>query len=568
MSLLATFLLGVTAPGGVNPTPAATPAPTFGANVIGFSFLLSTMVWVPVLVAIVLATIPNPRHRYDRGIMLTAFWANLGLLVLALIGYTQFQTYSTGLQYEENLAWLPTIGARYHLGVDGISMTVLLLSSLIGVIGVIASSRVRERVRAYFVLLLLLQSAVNGVIAAQDFFVLLLFWAAAILPVALLVVGWNSEGDALGESGAAPTAAAAAASAGLARFGIGGLARAGRLLGYWTLGTAALAAAGLVLYRASGATTFDFAYLLKADPGPRGQVVVGVALAVAAATRLPLFPLHGWIREALAEAAPGVAVVVAGSAARLGGYLLVRLLVGAEHDAARLLAPFLAAFAAATVVYAGLAAWRAPDLRRMAAYLALVPGGITVLGLTGLTPLSIDGAVLSIFAGGAAAALLVGAAASIGQRAQATSLSVLGGLAPRMPRLTWLWLIGGLAVLGAPLLASYPADLMIFSGSFKHQPAAAFIVLGGLVLVAGALAWVMYRVLFGAANPDAPPAADASLSETWYLGLLAAALLWVGILPSGPKLGGVPFFDPGLLNVINAAASDLASPYAASTDLP
>jgi NADH-quinone oxidoreductase subunit M len=307
--------------------------------------------------------------------------------------------------------------------------------------------------------------------------------------------------------------------------------------------------------------SFDFGYLLKASPGPRAQVAIGLAVIVAAASRLPLLPLHGWARSLLAEAPAGVAILSAGAFARLGGYLLVRLLAGGLHDGARLLAPFLALLGALTVAYAALAALRSSNLRGAAAYLAMVPGGVTAVGVAGLTPLSLDGAVLSLFAGGMAAALVVGACATVGERAQATSLAALGGLGLRMPRLAWLTAIGGLALLGIPSLASFPALVMVLFGSMQHQPVGAFGLAVGLVLTAIAVAWLLHRLFFGAPLPDAPPALDSSLSESWYLGILAGALLWVGIVPSGPKLAGIPLFDPGLVNVINTSTSDLASPY-------
>ena len=285
---------------------------------------------------------------------------------------------------------------------------------------------------------------------------------------------------------------------------------------------------------------------------------------MAAATRLPLVPFHGWAREALAEAPVGVVVLVAGSASRLGGYVLVRLLAGIEHDASRRLAPYLGALAALTVVYAVVAALSATDLRRLAAYLALIPGGVTVLGVAGLSPLAIDGTVISLFAGGIAAALVAGTAATLAERAQARSLGVAAGLAGRVPKLSWLLLVGCLAVLGLPFLATFPSELMIFLGSFRTQPAAAFAVAAGLVLAAAAVARLMHRVAFGAPNPDAPAPTDASLADAWALGILVGALLWVGLLPSGPKLFGVPVFDPGLVNIVNSSAADLASAYAPS----
>jgi NADH-quinone oxidoreductase subunit M len=307
--------------------------------------------------------------------------------------------------------------------------------------------------------------------------------------------------------------------------------------------------------------------LLKGTINSRIQLTVGILMIVAAATRLPLFPVHGWIRDVAAEAPPGVAVVVMGATTRLGGYLLIRTLIAAEPAAAHLLSPLVAALAALTVGYAALAAFRSVDLRHAAAYLAMIPGGVTVLGIAGVSPLSIAGSVLSLFAGGLAAALIVGVCATLSDRAQTRSLLVLGGLAPRMPNLTWLMLIAGFGLLGIPFLATFTAQLMTFFGAFKTQPIGAFAVAAGLAMAAVAVATLFYRVLFGRANPDAPGVSDSSLGETWYLGLLAGALLWVGLFPSGPKIPGtdVPLFDPGMLNQMSAGLADMASPYVGPT---
>ncbi|HKF75823.1 MAG TPA: NADH-quinone oxidoreductase subunit M [Candidatus Dormibacteraeota bacterium] len=524
------------------PTPSVSATPvTFGSNVIGFSFLLSVLVWGPVLMAMVTAVVPLPRTGPGRIFLGIAFWTNAAALGLIIIGYQQFQAYASGLQFEERLPWLPSLGVSYHLGADGIGMSLLLLNGLVGLCAVIASWDVRERARTYFVLLLLTQAALNGVVVARDLFVLVLFWAAATVPVAVLAVGWASP----------------------QRPGAGG-----RLIAYWGAGTAALLAGVLLLYAATGSTGFDLDTLGQAALSPRLQLVVGVLFALAALTRLPLVPFHSWARDLYAEAPAGVVVLVAGAASRLGGYVLVRLLAGIEHDASRTLAPFLGALAALTVVYAVLAALYATDVRRIAAYLALLPGGLAVLGVAGLTPLSLDGTVMLLFAGGLAAALVAGAAASLTEHAQARSLSLAAGLAGRIPKLSWLLLAGCLAVLGMPLLATFPSGLMVFLGSFRTQAAATFVAAIGLVLGAVAIGRLARRVLFGAPNPDAPAPTDLSLHEAWYLGILVGALLWVGLLPSGPKLFGLPVVDPGLVNVVNTSTADLASTYAQTTPAP
>jgi NADH-quinone oxidoreductase subunit M len=524
----------------INPTLTPSPSPTpttFGANVIGFSFLLSVLVWGPAVMALVTAVVPQPRSGQSRLFLGIAFWTNVVAMFVMLVGYSQFQAYTSGLQFEEKLPWLPALGVGYHLGVDGIGMTLLLLNGLVSICAVLASWDIRERARTYFVLLLLVESAVNGVVVARDLFVLILFWTAATVPVAVLVAGWG----------------------GPRRTAVGG-----RLLAYWGLGAAALLTGGLLLYTAAGSSSFDLDTLAGASPSPRLQLVIGILFALAALTRLPIVPFHSWARDVLAEAPVGVVVLVAGSASRLGGYLLVRLLAGALHDASHTLAPFLGALAALTVGYAVLAALNTTDVRRLAAYLALIPGGVTVLGVAGLTPLSLDGTVMLLFAGGLAAALVAGSAGTLAERAQARSLGLAAGLAGRVPKLSWLLLVGCLAVLGLPFLATFSSSLMVFLGSFRTQPGPAFIVILGLIVGAAAIARLMHRVVFGAPNPDAPTPADASLADSWYLGILVGALLWVGLLPGGPKLFGIPVFDPGLVNIVNTSTADLASSYAPS----
>jgi len=517
-----------------SPTPSPPAAP--GAGVFNSPFLMSLMIWLPVVAALAIAVLPNPRGRFDGLIKQIAFFTNVGLAGVLFIAYSQFETFLPTAQYEEKVSWLPALGVSYHFGVDGVGMLMLILSAMVGIASVLASLGIRERVRSYFCLLLLTQASVNGAIASRDMFVLILFWGAAVVPLMLLIQGW------------------------------GGARRqpaSWRLVGYWGLGTAALIAGTMTLYASTGGTSFDMDVLLKAALSSRIQFAVGLLMIVAGASRLPLFPFHGWFRDVCAEAPPGVAIVVAGASTRLGGYLILRTLIAAEPSAAYLLSPLLAALAALTVGYAGLAALRAADIRVMASYLALIPGGLTGLGLAALSPLGITGTVLSLFAGGMAAALVVGACATLAERAQSRSLHVLSGLGPRMPNMTWLLIVAVLGLLGAPVLATFQSNLMTFFGAFKVQPIGAFAVAAGMVMVAVSLAVLVHRVLFAAPNPEAPSVSDASLAETWYLAILATGLLWVGLFPGGPKIPGTdtPLFDPGLINVMSAGISDMAGPY-------
>ena len=519
-------------------TPRPVPVTVPGSGIFQSSLLLSLLIWAPVLVAFFIAVLPNQRGRFDTLIKQIAFFTNVGLLFILWIAYNQFERFLSTVQFEEKIPWLARIGAVYHLGIDGPGLVMLILSGLVGLVSVLASWGIRERVRTYFCLLLISEACINGAVVAHDMFVLLLFWGAATIPIGLLVLGWGGPRREVA---------------------------AWRLLGYWGLGTVALLIATLALYAAAGQNSFDMDVILRVPISPRVQLVAGLAVIVAAATRLPLFPFQGWVRDVYSQAPVGVCVVVAGSATRLGAYVLLRVLIAAEPIGAQLLSPLLAALAAATVIYAGLVVLRMTDLRRVGAYLAMVPGGVTVLGLAALSPLAIGGSVLSLFSGGLAGALMVGVCATLTERAQTGNLRVLKGLAPRMPSLTWLAVLALLGLLGMPLMASFPAEIMTFFGAVKNQPVAAFAVAIGLAIVAAALVVILHRILFGTPNPDAPGVSDASSGEKWFLGILAGALLWVGVFPGGPKLPGTdtPIFDPGLVNSMAAGITEMAAPYAA-----
>jgi proton-translocating NADH-quinone oxidoreductase chain M len=527
------------------PTTSPSPVPAFGANLISVSFLCSTMIWAPVLAAFLVATLPNPRNRYDGALRWIAFWTLTGLLVVNLFTYFQFQTFGTAVQFEEKAAWLPRLGVTYHLGLDGLGMGVLLLSSIVGAVAVVASWGVRTRVRAYYVLLLLLQAAVNGVIVSRDLFVLGLFLSAAVLPATLLVLGWG--GPARARAGA-------------------------RLLGYWGAGSLALWIAIFTIYAAVHGSSFDLDDVFRGSIPMPQAIVAGVAVLVAAACWLPIVPFHGWFRDAVAESPAGVAVLITGSATRLGPYVLLRILFLGQHDAAVKLGAALSGLAAATAIYAGVLALielRARgDVRRAAAALAMLPGAVTVIAVAGQTPLAFTGAVLTLYGGGLAAALLVGAAITVSDRAETRSLAAIGGIGLRAPVLGWLAVLAVLAVLGFPGFASFLGTLLTFMGAIRNEPGGTFGVVVGLAVGAAAAAGLVGRIVFGPPAGEGPAVTESTLTERTYLVALVVALLWVGIVPSGPKLAGVPILDPGFVNVANATTSSEAGAYAVPAPKP
>ncbi|MDQ6692540.1 MAG: hypothetical protein M3Z13_07215, partial [Candidatus Dormibacteraeota bacterium] len=193
---------------------------------------------------------------------------------------------------------------------------------------------------------------------------------------------------------------------------------------------------------------------------------------------------------------------------------------------------------------------------------AIAPAAVFTLAIAALTPMGLLGGSVQLIAGGFAAALMVGVTATIAQRAQSRDLDLLGGMGARMPKLSWFLILAGSAVVGVPGFASFIGEAMALFGAFRNQPAASFGVALGIVLMTVGLGVLLQRVIFGGIRANSPGASDASPGEVWYLGLLVGALLWWGIFPGGPKLGGsVTLFDPGIVNILNASSSDIGTPY-------
>ena len=162
-----------------SPTPSPSPVTVPGSGIFSFSVLLSILVWTPVAVAFAIAVLPNPRGRYDALMKQIAFFTNLGMMFVLWVAYNQFENFLPSVQFEEKVPWLPAIGVVYHLGVDGPGLIMLILSCFVGLVSVLASFGIRERVRSYFCLLLISEACVNGAVVAHDMFVLLLFWGAS-----------------------------------------------------------------------------------------------------------------------------------------------------------------------------------------------------------------------------------------------------------------------------------------------------------------------------------------------------------------------------------------------------
>jgi len=468
-------------------------------------FLLSAIVLVPAIAALALLFFPSRTPAERERIRTVTLAAAALVTALDVVMWYGFRDQSGSFAYEETRSWLPGIGSSYHLGVDGVSMSLLLLSGVLFLAAAFVSNRVREDVKGFFVLLLLLETGVNGSLAALDFFLFFLFWELQVLPLGFLLWRWSANRRAGG---------------------------AWKLMAVELVGSAFLLLAILILYFKSPTRTFDIATLHNLQvPGSIAGLVFALFF-IPFALRLPVVPFHSWFSDAQGEAAAPVAIVLAGIVTRLGAYGLYRVNAGQLQATLHRASGAVAALAVITVFWGAVAAFREDDIRRLVSYLVVSHGGLLLLAVASAAPTALNGGVLLMVADGLAAGMLIVLAAAIAERANTRSIAAMGGLARRMPKGAVLWLLAALAGLGLPGLAGFVGELLIFLGSYPSHRLATSLAILGTLFIAVATLWAFQRIFFGPPIETDRRLRDiGSLELGTSVGLLCLIVL-MGILPA------------------------------------
>ena len=469
------------------------------------TLLLTGMVWVPAIAAIALLFFPaqTEAHRNRiRSFTLAATFVVLGLGVLMWYG---FRDQGGTFAYEETRGWLPGIGSSYHLGVDGVSMPLLLLSAFLFVFAALASSRVREQSKDYFVLLLVLETGVNGVFSSLDYLLVFLFWQLQAVPIFLL----------------------------LARFG-----GARRLQAAWRFLAVDLAASGLllldilILYFKSPVRTFDMVTLHDVTLPAAIAALVTWLFFIAFAVKLPVFPFHTWFIDAQAQASAPIAVVLGGLVVKLGGYGIIRVNLGEFQGTWHAIVGAVVVIAVVTALWSAVAALAQDNLRRLIGYVVMSHMGLVLLAAASAAAVAVNGAVLLMVADGLTAALLVLVAAALAERANTSSIAAMGGLAGRMGKGAVLWVLAVLAAIGFPGLAGFVGQLLIVLGAYPNHRLAVPLALLGVLAVAGAMIWTAQRILFGPLPERHGRVRDLGTLELVNSIGLVSLIILLGILPA------------------------------------
>lgn len=431
-----------------------------------------------------------------------------GVLVLSLVLFGSFRSMLSGFQFETNVPWITVLGVNYHVGVDGISMPLVVLNALLTFLAVLVSWNLHLRPREYFALVLVLETAVAGVFTSLDFFLFFLFWELELAPMFLLIGVWGG-----------PRREYAAM----------------KFLLYTVLGGAFMLLGILALYWGAGLGTFDMVALGTYNYTPFFQLFAFGLLFVGFAIKIPIFPFHTWLPDAHVEAPTAISVLLAGVLLKMGGYGLIRVCISVLPAAAKELATLLAILAIINILYGAMVALAQKDLKKIIANSSVSHMGFVVLGISALNQVGFEGAVLQMFTHGTITGLLFMMVGLVYDRTHTRDVDAMGGLAKQIPTIAVVFVVAGLASLGLPGLSGFVAEFLVFLGSFSAGGAWPwYTVLGafGVVLSAGYILWLLERVFYGPMAEQWKGLPDATRLEVATIGTLVAVIVVVGVYPN------------------------------------
>ena len=466
--------------------------------------LPTALILIPLAGALVLAVIPRESERLQKLVALAFTTGAFALSIMMLRGFAP----RPGMQFEVSRAWIPAYGISYHVGVDGLSVWLVILTTFLTPVALLGSwSSIHERVKGFNIFMLLLEAGMVGVFVALDLFLFYIFWEAMLIPMYFLIGIWGHERR---------------------------IYAAVKFFLYTFAGSALMLVAFIVLYRATGLHSFDLALLVRQPVGAEMQMWLFAAFALAFAIKVPMFPFHTWLPDAHVEAPTAGSVILAGVLLKMGTYGFLRLALPLFPIAAARFAPVIAILAVIGILYGGLVSLVQPNLKKLVAYSSVAHLGFVMLGVAAMTTTAVVGAVYQMLNHGISTGALFLLVGMLYDRRHTFLIEEFGGLKTVMPWFSAFFLLICLSSIAVPGFNGFVGEFLIMVGSWRAPylsgPVLVALASAGVVIAAAYILWMVQRVLYGEVTRSANTGLrDLSVREVAVLTPLVVLALFMGI---------------------------------------
>ncbi len=466
--------------------------------------LISWMIAVPFLGIVILAFV-----RDEEWIRRIAFGITLVVFALSLILWKNFDSTLPDMQFVERVEWMTTFNIQYAVGVDGISILMVLLTALLCPLCVLCSwTGIKTRVRAFLSLILLVEGAMIVVFTALDLFLFFMLWELTMIPMYFMIILWGG-----------PNRIAA-----------------GLKFVLYSLTGSLLLLVGILGLFLNGGHTYDLLVLSEQTYSSSTQHWLFLAFFLAFAIKMPMVPFHTWLPDAHSEAPTAGSVILAGVLLKMGGYGFLRFCLPMFPEASAIFAPYILWLSVTAIVYGGYVALAQSDLKKLVAYSSVSHMGFVTLGIFVFNSQGIQGAVLQMFNHGITTAALFIAVGQLYDRTHSREISDYGGLHKPMPRFVALFFLFSVAAFGLPGTCNFIGEFLVLVGTSYVSFAMVLISMGGIVLAAAYMLWTLQRVALGEPSTEvAKVLPDLSKRELATLIPLAILVLCIGLYP-GPLM--------------------------------
>ena len=489
--------------------------------------ILSLQLLIPLLGIFVVAAIPKKEKSLMK---VSAIGFSVATFIASVVMLAWFEIGSSIMQFHEKLDWIPEWGISYNIGVDGISLFLVVLTTLLTPLALLSSwNSVKENIKGFLIAMLALEIGMIGVFLALDLFLFYVFWELMLIPMYFLIGIWGGENRIYATV---------------------------KFVLFTMFGSLLMLVAIFVLYFESakqfGSPSTDLLLLYKLELPFNFQLWMFLAFTLSFAIKVPLFPFHTWLPDAHVEAPTAGSVILAGVLLKMGGYGLIRYSLPLFPDATLYMAPYILIIAVfGGIIYGALVAMVQPDMKKLVAYSSVSHMGFIVLGIFVLNQQGMQGALIQMVNHGISTGALFILVGFIYERRHTRMISDYGGLAKVMPFYATTFLIVVLSSLALPGLNGFVGEFLILVGSFKYNIILTVFAALGVILAAVYLLWMYQRVMFGKITDDKNSSlSDLSLREKWVIVPLIALIIFIGVYPK-PILERVEPSVTHLLNQVN-----------------